>query len=116
MGLLTPVFDLCQSPDYVPTISTQKGSFIAPAASQGIALLFPDTSPRGANIEGEDDDWDFGTGAGFYLDATDEKYSKHYNMYTFITEELPKVLQDAGLPIVRALAASQRASLLIVLL
>ena len=42
--------------------------------------MFPDTSPRGAGIEGEDADWDFGTGAGFYLDATSEAYSKHYNM------------------------------------
>lgn len=47
----------------------------------GIALVFPDTSPRGAGIEGEDADWDFGTGAGFYLDATSAAYSKHYNMY-----------------------------------
>lgn len=46
----------------------------------GIALVFPDTSPRGAGIEGEDKDWDFGTGAGFYVNATADKYSKHYNM------------------------------------
>ncbi|KAF9527774.1 esterase D [Crepidotus variabilis] len=77
----------------------QKGGFFTPAASQGIAILFPDTSPRGAGIEGENDDWDFGTGAGFYLDATNPKYSKHYNMATYITEELPKVVEAAGLPI-----------------
>lgn len=45
----------------------QKGGFFAPASAQGIALIFPDTSPRGAGIEGEDTDWDFGTGAGFYV-------------------------------------------------
>jgi hypothetical protein len=42
--------------------SAQKGHFLKDAASQNIAILFPDTSPRGAGIEGEDDDWDFGTG------------------------------------------------------
>lgn len=42
--------------------SAQKGAFLGPASQEGIAILFPDTSPRGAGIEGEDDDWDFGTG------------------------------------------------------
>lgn len=78
----------------------QKGSFFGAAASQGIAIVFPDTSPRGAGIEGEDDSWDFGTGAGFYLDATNPKYSKHYNMATFVRDELPKVIEAGGLPIV----------------
>jgi S-formylglutathione hydrolase len=82
----------------------QKGGFFGPASSEGIAILFPDTSPRGAGIEGEDDDWDFGTGAGFYLDATKAKYAKHYNMATFITKELPRVIESAGLPIVRDVA------------
>ncbi|KAF9456159.1 carbohydrate esterase family 1 protein [Collybia nuda] len=77
----------------------QKGSFLSVASTQGIALLFPDTSPRGAGIEGEDDDWDFGTGAGFYLNATKPKYAKHYNMLTHITVELPQVIKDAGIPI-----------------
>ncbi|KAI0785079.1 carbohydrate esterase family 1 protein [Abortiporus biennis] len=77
----------------------QKGGFLGPAAKEGIAILFPDTSPRGAGIEGEDVDWDFGTGAGFYLDATNPKYSKHYNMLTHVTIELPKVIEEAGLPI-----------------
>ncbi|KAI0936732.1 hypothetical protein AcV5_004798 [Taiwanofungus camphoratus] len=77
----------------------QKGSFLGPAAKEGIAILFPDTSPRGAGIEGEDTDWDFGTGAGFYLNATNPKYSKHYNMLTHVTIELPEVIQAAGLPI-----------------
>lgn len=43
-------------------------------------------SPRGAGVDGEDADWDFGTGAGFYLDATEEKWAKHYRMYSYITE------------------------------
>lgn len=80
--------------------SAQKGGFFHVAASQGIAILFPDTSPRGAGVEGEDNDWDFGTGAGFYLDATNSKYSKHYNMATHITVELPQVIEAAEIPIV----------------
>lgn len=79
--------------------ASQKGGFFRDAAKEGIALLFPDTSPRGAGIEGEDESWDFGTGAGFYVDATDPKYSKHYNMFTHVTAELPEVIQAAGLPI-----------------
>jgi phage tail protein X len=78
----------------------QKGAFFGPAADHGLAILFPDTSPRGAGIEGEDDDWDFGTGAGFYLNATNPKYAKHYNMYTHVAIELPQVLEANGLPIV----------------
>lgn len=77
----------------------QKGGFLGPAAQEGIAILFPDTSPRGAGIQGEEDDWDFGTGAGFYLNATNPKYAKNYNMLTHVTLELPQVVQAAGLPI-----------------
>ena len=50
---------------------------------------------RGANIEGEDDSWDFGTGAGFYLDATADKWKGNYRMYTYITSELPALLETA---------------------
>jgi len=78
---------------------SQKGAFLSVASAQGIALLFPDTSPRGAGIEGEDKDWDFGVGAGFYLNATNPKYAKHYNMRTLVTEELPQVIESASLPI-----------------
>ena len=85
---------------YAIITRAQKGGLFGPAAEEGIAILFPDTSPRGAGIKGEDDDWDFGTGAGFYLDATNPKYSKHYNMYTHVTVELPQVIRDAALPVV----------------
>ncbi|KAI0068280.1 carbohydrate esterase family 1 protein [Artomyces pyxidatus] len=77
----------------------QKGNFLGHAAQEGIALLFPDTSPRGAAIQGEDADWDFGTGAGFYLNATKPEWSKFYNMRTHVTLELPQVLEAAGLPL-----------------
>ena len=50
------------------------------AAELGLALIAPDTSPRGANIAGEADNWDFGLGAGFYLDATQAPWSAHYRM------------------------------------
>ncbi|CCL98513.1 uncharacterized protein FIBRA_00512 [Fibroporia radiculosa] len=79
--------------------ATQKGCFLGPAAQEGIALIFPDTSPRGAGIEGEADDWQFGVGAGFYVDATNPKFAKHYNMLSFVTRELPEVVQAAGVPI-----------------
>jgi S-formylglutathione hydrolase len=62
------------------------------AAELGIMLVAPDTSPRGAGIEGEDKDWDFGIGAGFYVDATAAPWSRHYRMYGFVTEELPALV------------------------
>ncbi|KAH7106734.1 carbohydrate esterase family 1 protein [Auriculariales sp. MPI-PUGE-AT-0066] len=73
-----------------------KGGFLRDAAEAGIALIFPDTSPRGAGVPGEDDDWDFGTGAGFYLDATADKWAKHYRMHTYISQELPEILKSAS--------------------
>ncbi|KAJ0980884.1 hypothetical protein J5N97_009139 [Dioscorea zingiberensis] len=63
------------------------------AASEGIALVAPDTSPRGLNVEGEADSWDFGIGAGFYLNATQEKW-KNWRMYDYVINELPKVLAE----------------------
>ncbi|MHA6138858.1 S-formylglutathione hydrolase [Pseudomonas mohnii] len=64
------------------------------AAELGIALVAPDTSPRGANIDGEDVDWDFGTGAGFYIDATREPWSRHYRMESYVAGELPRMLAE----------------------
>jgi S-formylglutathione hydrolase len=58
------------------------------SASLGLALIAPDTSPRGANLPGETDSWDFGAGAGFYLDATEAPWSQHYRMESYITGEL----------------------------
>ncbi|AXK38442.1 S-formylglutathione hydrolase [Crenobacter cavernae] len=64
------------------------------AAELGLALVAPDTSPRGANIDGEDKDWDFGTGAGFYIDATREPWAKHYKMESYVACELPQTLAE----------------------
>ena len=70
----------------------EKGNITGTAAKLGIAVVFPDTSPRGAGIKGEDDSYDFGTGAGFYIDAKTEYYKDHYRMETYITKELPELL------------------------
>ena len=51
-------------------------------------VIAPDTSPRGCNIKGEDDSWDFGTGAGFYVDATEDLWKTNYRMYSYVTKEL----------------------------
>jgi len=72
--------------------SEKAGAFPA-AAKAGVAIVLPDTSPRGAGIAGEDDSWDFGTGAGFYVDATAEPWSANYKMYTYVTQELPALVE-----------------------
>ncbi|BCX06494.1 MAG: hypothetical protein KatS3mg066_0353 [Fischerella sp.] len=64
------------------------------AAKYGLMLVVPDTSPRNTGIPGEDDDWDFGTGAGFYVDATVEPWASHYRMYSYIVDELPVVIAE----------------------
>ncbi|CAB4316968.1 unnamed protein product [Prunus armeniaca] len=63
------------------------------ASSEGVALIAPDTSPRGLSIEGEAESWDFGVGAGFYLNATQEKW-KNWRMYDYVVKELPKILNE----------------------
>ena len=63
-----------------------KGGAQRVAAEEGLVLVMPDTSPRGANIAGESDAWDFGVGAGFYVDATQAPWSSHYRMYSYILE------------------------------
>jgi len=62
------------------------------AARHGIMLVAPDTSPRGAGIAGEADSWDFGVGAGFYLDATEAPWSAHYKMYSYVVRELRELV------------------------
>lgn len=62
------------------------------AATLGLALIAPDTSPRGANLPGDTDSWDFGVGASFYLDATRAPWSLNYRMESYITAELLPLL------------------------
>lgn len=64
------------------------------AAELGLMLVTPDTSPRNAGIAGEDNDWDFGTGAGFYVDATVEPWRSHYQMYSYVVRELPALIAE----------------------
>jgi S-formylglutathione hydrolase len=68
------------------------------AAQHGLALIAPDTSPRGAGVPGETDAWDFGVGAGFYVDATREPWAKHYRMYSYVRDELREAV-SANLPV-----------------
>jgi len=68
-------------------------SHFGPWAQQHkIACVFPDTSPRDTGVEGVKDDWAFGEGAGYYVNATNPKYSKHFNMFSYINEELPAIV------------------------
>src|SRR5450755_4484271 len=62
------------------------------AAELGLALVVPDTSPRGLNIPGDAGSYDFGVGAGFYVDATEAPWSDGYRMYSYVTKELPGVV------------------------
>jgi S-formylglutathione hydrolase len=64
------------------------------AAELGLALVSPDTSPRGVPLPGDADAWDFGVAAGFYLDATEEPWSRHYRMYAYVTRELAAVVEQ----------------------
>jgi len=64
------------------------------AAEHGVAIVCPDTSPRGCNIEGEEDNFYFGTGAGFYVNATLPKWKENYRMYSYVTEELPALINS----------------------
>ncbi|WP_412552282.1 S-formylglutathione hydrolase [Shimia sp. MIT1388] len=63
------------------------------AAEQGVALVFPDTSPRGDDVA-DDPAYDLGKGAGFYVNATQAPWTPHYNMWDYITEDLPSMLQE----------------------
>jgi S-formylglutathione hydrolase len=63
------------------------------AAEHGLILVAPDTSPRNTGIAGENSNWDFGAGAGFYVDATEDPWRSHYNMYSYVTDELPTLIE-----------------------
>jgi len=79
----------CTEQNFVTKAGAQKY-----AAEHGLILVAPDTSPRGCNIKGEDDSYDFGSGAGFYINATQDKWKTNYRMYSYITEELPAVIKS----------------------
>jgi S-formylglutathione hydrolase len=66
---------------------TTKGAFAERAAKLGLAVICPDTSPRGQSVP-DDEGYDLGQGAGFYVDATQDPWKKHYQMYSYVTDEL----------------------------
>lgn len=72
------------------------------AAELGLALVIPDTSPRGSEVPDAAERYDLGQGAGFYVNATRQPWSKHYHMYDYVTRELP-ALVEASLPLVAGL-------------
>jgi len=76
-----------------------KGGFQRFAAQHGIAIVFPDTSPRGADVADEPERYDLGQAAGFYVNATQSPWAPHYQMFDYVTRELP-VLIEANLPLI----------------
>ena len=72
---------------------TDKGEYRAACAEHGLIFVAPDTSPRGEGVPGDPaGSWDFGLGAGFYVDATQPPFDRHYRMWTYVTEELPALV------------------------
>jgi S-formylglutathione hydrolase len=71
----------------------EKGGFQRVCAELGLIFVAPDTSPRGPDVA-DDPDYDFGQGAGFYVDAAQEPFARNYRMYSYIAEELPGLLQE----------------------
>lgn len=72
---------------------SQKSGFQRLANEHGVAVIMPDTSPRGEDVA-DDEAWDLGQGAGFYLNATQNPWKKNYQMYSYITEELTDIAKD----------------------
>ncbi len=83
---------------YLAGLTCNEETFVIKAGAQrvaaelGVALITPDTSPRAARYPGDDSSWDFGVGAGFYVDATEAPWSSTYKMFSYVTDELPKLL------------------------
>jgi len=74
---------------------TEKGEFRRACAELGLIFVAPDTSPRGEGVADDPDGaWDFGLGAGFYVDATQAPYAAHYRMWSYVTQELPALIAD----------------------
>ena len=74
---------------------TEKGEFRRACADLGLIFIAPDTSPRGDDVPDDPAGaYDFGLGAGFYVDATEAPYNRHYKMWSYLTDELPQVIAD----------------------
>lgn len=73
---------------------TEKGEYRAACAEHGLIFVAPDTSPRGPGVPtAPEGAWDFGLGAGFYVDATGEPWREHYRMWSYVTDELPRLIE-----------------------
>ena len=83
----------CTEENFIAKAGAQRA-----AAALGLAIVVPDTSPRGVALPGDRDSWDFGVGAGFYVDATRAPWSAHYRMHSYVADELP-ALVGAHLPV-----------------
>jgi S-formylglutathione hydrolase len=85
---------------FLAGLTSTEENFIAKAGAQrlaaeaGLMLVAPDTSPRNTSTPGEDTDWDLGTGAGFYVNAIAEPWQQHYQMYSYVVEELPALIAE----------------------
>ena len=85
---------------YLSGLTCTEQNFISKAGAQqfaaqaGVILVAPDTSPRGCNIPGEDDSYDFGSGAGFYVDATQDPWKTNYRMFSYITKEFTTPMSE----------------------
>lgn len=77
---------------------TEKGEYRAACAEHGIIFVAPDTSPRGEDVPDADGEYDFGLGAGFYVDATQAPYAEHYRMRSYVERELPALI-EANFPV-----------------
>jgi S-formylglutathione hydrolase len=74
---------------------TEKGEFREACSELGLIFVAPDTSPRGPDVPGDPANaYDFGLGAGFYVDATEAPFAKNYRMWSYVTEELPKLVAE----------------------
>lgn len=71
----------------------EKGEYRAAAAKHGVIIICPDTSPRGEGVADEPDNWKLGCGAGFYVDATEAPWAANYRMYSYVTAELPALIE-----------------------
>ncbi|PVD18502.1 hypothetical protein C0Q70_21051 [Pomacea canaliculata] len=81
----------CTEQNFITKAGVQKY-----ASELGLIIVAPDTSPRGIGIQGEDDSYDFGTGAGFYVDATQDKWKNNYRMYSYVTRENPGMFRSVS--------------------
>lgn len=98
-GAKVPVFYWLSGLTCTDENFTQKAGAFRVAAELGLAIVAPDTSPRGEGVPGDPEGaWDFGQGAGFYVDATEEPWARHYRMHDYVTRELP-ALVEANFPV-----------------